>query len=121
MVKCKICGKKSSPIIGDICVDCLADVWGDIVEMTPMTPIKFIDLRDSDVEYNFAFFDIIKHSFVTMNGKSAWYSFDDLADDIMSVAYAYYNPGDRIRQYYRSCPDWVRLTMLGTMNRERGI
>lgn len=49
MIKCKICDELSDNIIHDMCVDCLGDMWGDIIEISPMvgpmitsTPLRSI-------------------------------------------------------------------------------
>ncbi len=33
---CKDCGRQSEHIVHGPCPDCLADKWGDIVEISPM-------------------------------------------------------------------------------------
>lgn len=43
MNTCKFCGESSPNMINDICIDCLADKLGDIVEMTPILSRKIPD------------------------------------------------------------------------------
>ena len=110
MNKCDTCKRVCDNVINGMCVDCLADKWGDIVEapIKRNNMIKFIDLRDSDVEYNFAFFNIRTHKFVTVSDRVAWYSFDDLGAGIRDECNDMYSDtGVVMRSYAKLCPEWV--------------
>ena len=93
-----------------VCVDCLADTWGDIEETTIIQETVCVDLRGQGTGWNFAFFNTKTNRFIEIYGKSAWNTFDDLADDLRLGAYDFCaDPGDSIRRYFKLCPDWVKM------------
>lgn len=115
MNKCKFCGESSPNIIGDICVDCLANLWGDIIEMSEnlirdamQNNIKFVDIRGQDIGWNFALFDGNTESFITINNRSVWNYFLDLEASILADADGR-DPTDIIKLYAEKRPDWVPL------------
>lgn len=117
MNKCKFCGESSPNIIGDICVDCLADKLGEISEASfeilkhgMQSNIKFVDLRASDIGWKFALFNTKTNRFITIYDKNAWNYFSDLMTDVRSEAKDFcQDPGDIIRFYAKQRPDWVIL------------
>lgn len=106
-------------MVGGICVDCLVDSWNSIIEISPMiapepdrdeieSSIKFVDLRGSDVEYNFAFFNIRIHRFISMSDRVAWYSFVDFSESVWDENIDMCcNPRPVINSYAKLCPEWV--------------
>jgi hypothetical protein len=60
--------------------------------------ICFVDLRNQNTGYQFAFFDTDQEAFLTFHGEQAFDSWTDFA----AVC-----PVDEQFAYSRLCPDWV--------------
>lgn len=115
MNTCKFCGESSPNMINDICIDCLADKLDEIGEVSfeilksgMQSSIKFVDLRASDIGWEFALFNIKMNRFITIYDKSAWNCFSDLMTDVRSEVKDFcQDPEDAIKFYAKQCPDWV--------------
>jgi len=115
MNRCKYCGECSPNILDDVCVECLADKMGEVVELIPKfsreaikSDIEFIDLRNQNTGFNFALFNKKTDRFITVYGKSAWACFFDLAMDLrFEVEDLCQDPRESIGFYAKQCPDWV--------------
>lgn len=60
--------------------------------------IRFVDLRPTQVDASFAFWDTVRDEFITCAGEQAWDSWEDFRD---------YLPEDQSERYRRLCPDWA--------------
>jgi len=95
----------------------------DIVEMSYINKPVCIDLRGQCTGWNFAFFNTKTNKFIEINGKSAWNTFDDLANDLRLGTYDIgMDPGKAVYWYRRMCPDWVlELGVSTSMQKYRDI
>ena len=60
--------------------------------------IRFVDLRNSDAGYRFAFFDTVTDKFVEFAGTHAWDTWKEFATD--------YN-GNELNRFRKLCPEWA--------------
>ncbi len=65
--------------------------------------IRFIDLRGAETGYEFAFWDTVTDTFITVGRDQAWDSIADLQEGAMisGIDDAFE------RRLIRLCPDWV--------------
>ena len=59
---------------------------------------RFVDLRGTDVEWNFAWFDTILEEFEVHDFVQAWNTWGEFLEDYL---------GDDLTRYERLVPEWV--------------
>ena len=104
-MKCKICGSVSDNEVNDMCVDCLAERCGDIVEGN-YGKIVFIDLRSYSMSGNFAFFDVLEGRFEIVFNRSTWDTFHDFERCVDKASY-FINHSAEIARHRAVCPSWL--------------
>lgn len=66
--------------------------------------IRFIDLRNQDTGYAFAFWDTVTDRFITIGSDQAW----DNIEDLIGSADGSDTVHNQIERMIDLCPSWVR-------------
>jgi len=73
--------------------------------------IRFIDLRECDVGYNFALFDTVANEFLEFQGEQAWDHWSRL-EYVVTQEFAQWHSEQNIEEFLEKIraklPDWAR-------------
>lgn len=60
---------------------------------------RFIDVRDQDIGYNFAWFDTVRNNFESHSDNETWDTWEEFEQDCRDK--------NDLKRYKRLCPEWV--------------
>ena len=71
--------------------------------------IRFVDLRNQDTGYKFAFWDTVTDSFVSVSGGQAWNTYDEFEEDCRTSALLKgdHGPAWNMWDFTKLCPEWA--------------
>lgn len=68
---------------------------------------RFVDLRATDTDYNFAWWDTIVDRFESYSESMAWDTWEEFAQDYARNSEG---SGAELDRYLRLCPSWLKKT-----------